>query len=74
MIVVFKSFFFFCFIKGNKGGVTARMSVYGHMLCFMNCHLPAHMENTNQRLDDFERMLEAQQFDGESIDGILDHE
>lgn len=51
-----------------------RMSVYGHMLCFMNCHLPAHMENTNQRLDDFERMLEAQQFDGESIGGILDHE
>ncbi|XP_044139802.1 inositol polyphosphate 5-phosphatase K isoform X2 [Bufo gargarizans] len=59
---------------GNKGGVTIRMSVYGHMLCFMNCHLPAHMENTNQRLDDFERMLEAQQFDGESIGGILDHD
>lgn len=59
---------------GNKGGVTVRMSVYGHMLCFMNCHLPAHMENTNQRLDDFERMLEAQQFDGESIGGILDHD
>ncbi|XP_071994241.1 inositol polyphosphate 5-phosphatase K isoform X1 [Engystomops pustulosus] len=59
---------------GNKGGVTIRMSVYGHMLCFMNCHLPAHMENTNQRLDDFERMLEAQQFDGESIGSILDHD
>ncbi|XP_056414650.1 inositol polyphosphate 5-phosphatase K isoform X2 [Hyla sarda] len=59
---------------GNKGGVTVRMSVYGHMLCFMNCHLPAHMENTNQRLDDFERMLEAQQFDGESIGSILDHD
>ncbi|KAM3934122.1 inositol polyphosphate 5-phosphatase K isoform 1-T1 [Leptodactylus fuscus] len=59
---------------GNKGGVTIRMSVYGHMLCFVNCHLPAHMENTNQRLDDFERMLEAQQFDGESIGSILDHD
>ncbi|KAM8976074.1 inositol polyphosphate 5-phosphatase K isoform 2-T2 [Pelodytes ibericus] len=59
---------------GNKGGVTVRMSVYGHMLCFMNCHLPAHMENTNQRLDDFEKMLEAQQFDGESIGSILDHD
>ncbi|XP_075710294.1 inositol polyphosphate 5-phosphatase K isoform X1 [Rhinoderma darwinii] len=59
---------------GNKGGVTVRMSVYGHMLCFMNCHLPAHMENTNQRLDDFERMLEAQQFDGESIRSILEHD
>ncbi|XP_053313097.1 inositol polyphosphate 5-phosphatase K isoform X2 [Spea bombifrons] len=59
---------------GNKGGVTLRMSVYGHMMCFMNCHLPAHMENTNQRLDDFERMLEAQQFDGESVGSILDHD
>ncbi|KAM4699625.1 inositol polyphosphate 5-phosphatase K isoform 2-T2 [Discoglossus pictus] len=59
---------------GNKGGVTVRMSVYGHMLCFMNCHLPAHMENAHQRLDDFERMLEAQQFDGESVGSVLDHD
>ncbi|XP_063305993.1 inositol polyphosphate 5-phosphatase K isoform X3 [Pelobates fuscus] len=59
---------------GNKGGVTVRMSVYGHMLCFVNCHLPAHMENTHQRLDDFERMLEAHQFDGESVGSILDHD
>ncbi|MEE6469239.1 hypothetical protein FKM82_008548 [Ascaphus truei] len=59
---------------GNKGGVTVRMSVYGHMICFMNCHLPAHMENASQRLDDFERMLEAQQFDGESVGSVLDHD
>ncbi|XP_053562219.1 inositol polyphosphate 5-phosphatase K isoform X3 [Bombina bombina] len=59
---------------GNKGGVAVRMSVYGHMFCFMNCHLPAHMENANQRLDDFERMLEAQQFDGESVGSVLDHD
>ncbi|XP_066455764.1 inositol polyphosphate 5-phosphatase K isoform X2 [Eleutherodactylus coqui] len=58
---------------GNKGGVTIRMSVYGHMLCFMNCHLPAHVEYINQRLDDFEKMLEAQQF-GENIGSILDHD
>ncbi|XP_069617437.1 inositol polyphosphate 5-phosphatase K isoform X2 [Ranitomeya imitator] len=59
---------------GNKGGVTVRLSVYGHMLCFVNCHLPAHMDNTNQRLDDFEKMLETQQFDGESVGSILDHD
>ncbi|KAM4796806.1 inositol polyphosphate 5-phosphatase K isoform 2-T2 [Rhinophrynus dorsalis] len=59
---------------GNKGGVTVRMSVYGHMICFLNCHLPAHMENANQRLDDFERMLEAPQFDGEGVGSILDHD
>ncbi|RVE68248.1 hypothetical protein OJAV_G00089180 [Oryzias javanicus] len=39
---------------GNKGGVSARMSVFGHTICFVNCHLPAHMENSDQRMEDFE--------------------
>ncbi|XP_028942825.1 inositol polyphosphate 5-phosphatase K isoform X1 [Antrostomus carolinensis] len=58
---------------GNKGGVTIRMSLYGHTICFMNCHLPAHMENTEQRLDDFEKILEMQ-FEGENIPSTLDHD
>ncbi|XP_074969452.1 inositol polyphosphate 5-phosphatase K isoform X2 [Phalacrocorax aristotelis] len=58
---------------GNKGGVTIRMSLYGHTVCFMNCHLPAHMENTEQRLDDFEKILEMQ-FEGENIPSTLDHD
>ncbi|XP_029883033.1 inositol polyphosphate 5-phosphatase K isoform X2 [Harpia harpyja] len=58
---------------GNKGGVTVRMSLYGHTICFMNCHLPAHMENTEQRLDDFEKILEMQ-FEGENIPSTLDHD
>ncbi|KAL2297317.1 hypothetical protein Nmel_016616 [Mimus melanotis] len=58
---------------GNKGGVSVRMSLFGHTLCFMNCHLPAHMENTEQRLDDFEKILEMQ-FEGEGIPSPLDHE
>uniref|UniRef100_A0A8D0GT53 Inositol polyphosphate-5-phosphatase K n=1 Tax=Sphenodon punctatus TaxID=8508 RepID=A0A8D0GT53_SPHPU len=59
---------------GNKGGVTIRMSLYGRTICFMNCHLPAHMENTEQRLDDFERILEMQQFESENVPNILDHD
>ncbi|RLV89138.1 hypothetical protein DV515_00015032 [Chloebia gouldiae] len=58
---------------GNKGGVSVRMSLFGHTICFMNCHLPAHMENTEQRLDDFEKILEMQ-FEGEDIPSALDHE
>ncbi|XP_064251157.1 inositol polyphosphate 5-phosphatase K isoform X2 [Passer domesticus] len=58
---------------GNKGGVSVRMSLFGHTICFMNCHLPAHMENTEQRLDDFEKILEMQ-FEGEGIPSPLDHE
>ncbi|XP_043386795.1 inositol polyphosphate 5-phosphatase K isoform X1 [Chelonia mydas] len=59
---------------GNKGGVTIRMSLYGHTICFMNCHLPAHIENAEQRLDDFEKILEMQQFEDESVPNILDHD
>ncbi|XP_054858033.1 inositol polyphosphate 5-phosphatase K [Eublepharis macularius] len=59
---------------GNKGAVSIRMFLYGHAVCFVNCHLPAHMENADQRLDDFEHILELQQFEGEKVAGVLDHD
>ncbi|XP_063002497.1 inositol polyphosphate 5-phosphatase K isoform X2 [Elgaria multicarinata webbii] len=59
---------------GNKGGVTIRMSLYGHSICFLNCHLPAHMENAEQRLDDFEHILEMQHFEREEIPSVLEHD
>ncbi len=40
--------------QGNKGGVSVRFSFYGHMLCFLNCHLAAHMNYALQRMDEFE--------------------
>ncbi|XP_002662241.3 inositol polyphosphate 5-phosphatase K [Danio rerio] len=61
-------------IWGNKGGVSARMTVFGHSICFLNCHLPAHMENTEQRMEDFESILQQQQFDGQAATGVLDHD
>ncbi|KAG7282617.1 hypothetical protein CRUP_018736 [Coryphaenoides rupestris] len=57
---------------GNKGGVSARMTVFGHSVCFLNCHLPAHMDNLEQRVDDFQSILQQQHFD-EAI-GVLDHD
>ncbi|KAG7489119.1 phosphatidylinositol 4,5-bisphosphate 5-phosphatase A-like [Solea senegalensis] len=59
---------------GNKGGVSARMSVFGHTICFLNCHLPAHMENSDQRMEDFESILQQQQFEGQASTGVLDHD
>ncbi|XP_041053977.1 inositol polyphosphate 5-phosphatase Ka isoform X1 [Carcharodon carcharias] len=59
---------------GNKGGVAVRLSLYGHLICFLNCHLPAHLENTNQRLDSFGRILDVQQFTGREAQAILDHD
>eukprot|EP00062_Callorhinchus_milii_P011659 gi/632957844/ref/XP_007894706.1/ PREDICTED: inositol polyphosphate 5-phosphatase K [Callorhinchus milii] len=61
-------------VSGHKGGVTIRLSIYGHLACFLNCHLPAHMDNVDHRLDSFQRILDAQQFSGEQAGGILEHE
>ncbi|XP_031426891.1 phosphatidylinositol 4,5-bisphosphate 5-phosphatase A [Clupea harengus] len=61
-------------IWGNKGGVSARMTVFGHSVCFLNCHLPAHMENSEQRMDDFESILQQQQFESQVAMGVLDHD
>ncbi|XP_051786198.1 inositol polyphosphate 5-phosphatase K-like isoform X1 [Erpetoichthys calabaricus] len=58
---------------GNKGGVSVRMSFYGHLICFLNCHLAAHMEYASQRVDEIERILDVQEFHGNSSPKILDH-
>ncbi|XP_075390237.1 phosphatidylinositol 4,5-bisphosphate 5-phosphatase A isoform X1 [Tenrec ecaudatus] len=59
---------------GNKGGVSVRLAVFGHMLCFLNCHLPAHMDKAEQRKDNFQTILNLQQFQGPGAQGILDHD
>ncbi|KFV18253.1 Phosphatidylinositol 4,5-bisphosphate 5-phosphatase A, partial [Tauraco erythrolophus] len=56
---------------GNKGGVSVRLSIFGHMVCFLNCHLPPHAE---QRKEDFATILHMQQFEGHAASGILDHD
>lgn len=50
------------------------MTVFGHPVCFLNCHLPAHMRNLEQRMEDFESILQQQQFEGGTATGVLDHE
>ncbi|KAK2871185.1 hypothetical protein Q8A67_023712 [Cirrhinus molitorella] len=58
---------------GNKGGVSVRFSFYGHMLCFLNCHLAAHMNYALQRMDEFEYILDTQDFDMYNTPQVLDH-
>ncbi|XP_062445715.1 phosphatidylinositol 4,5-bisphosphate 5-phosphatase A isoform X2 [Rhea pennata] len=59
---------------GNKGGVSIRLSIFGHMVCFLNCHLPAHLEKAEQRKQDFATILHMQQFEGHTASSILDHD
>ncbi|XP_068442006.1 inositol polyphosphate 5-phosphatase K-like isoform X2 [Clinocottus analis] len=58
---------------GNKGGVAVRLSFYGHMLCFLNCHLAAHMDYASQRVDEFQNILDATAFDCPTAPRITDH-
>lgn len=58
---------------GNKGAVSVRLSFYGHMFCFLNCHLAAHMQYATQRVDEFEYILDTQDFDMYNTPRILDH-
>lgn len=50
-----------------------RFSFYGHMVCFLNCHLAAHMNYALQRVDELEYILEAQDFDLTDTPHIRDH-
>ncbi|XP_074496341.1 inositol polyphosphate 5-phosphatase K-like isoform X1 [Sebastes fasciatus] len=58
---------------GNKGGVSVRLSFYGHMLCFLNCHLAAHMKYATERVDEFEYIMDRQTFDCKKAPRIVDH-
>ncbi|XP_076024903.1 inositol polyphosphate 5-phosphatase K [Genypterus blacodes] len=58
---------------GNKGGVSLRFSFYGHMVCFLNCHLAAHMNYALQRVDEFEYILDTQDFDTDDTRHVQDH-
>ncbi|KAJ0046930.1 hypothetical protein Pint_05250 [Pistacia integerrima] len=41
---------------GNKGGVGLRIRVYDRTICFVNCHLAAHLEAVNRRNADFDHI------------------
>ncbi|XP_008826996.1 inositol polyphosphate 5-phosphatase K [Nannospalax galili] len=59
---------------GNKGGVNICLKLYGYYVSIINCHLPPHMYNNDQRLEHFDRILESQTFEGCDIPNILDHD
>uniref|UniRef100_A0A8D3DHA3 Inositol polyphosphate-5-phosphatase K n=1 Tax=Scophthalmus maximus TaxID=52904 RepID=A0A8D3DHA3_SCOMX len=58
---------------GNKGGVSIRLSFYGHTLCFLNCHLAAHMKYATERVDEFEHIMNTQTFECKTAPRVVDH-
>lgn len=59
--------------QGNKGGLSVRLSFYGHTVCFLNCHLAAHMQFALERVDEFEYIMDTQTFDCKKTPKVIDH-
>lgn len=59
--------------QGNKGGLSVRLSFYGHTVCFLNCHLAAHMQYASERVDEFEYIVDTQTFDCKKTPKVIDH-
>ncbi|KAL5783909.1 hypothetical protein ACOSQ2_006301 [Xanthoceras sorbifolium] len=47
---------------GNKGGVGLRIRVYDRTICFVNCHLAAHLEAVARRNADFDHIYRTMVF------------
>ncbi|KAE8697679.1 Type II inositol 1,4,5-trisphosphate 5-phosphatase 14 [Hibiscus syriacus] len=47
---------------GNKGGVGLRIRVHDRLICFVNCHLAAHLEAVNRRNADFDHIFRNMAF------------
>ncbi|EOA29354.1 hypothetical protein CARUB_v10025640mg [Capsella rubella] len=47
---------------GNKGGVGLRIRVFDRIMCFINCHLAAHLEAVNRRNADFDHIYKTMSF------------
>lgn len=60
--------------QGNKGAVSICLKLHGYYVSIINCHLPPHLANNDQRLEHFDWILEMQNFEGPDIPNILDHE
>ncbi|XP_057527554.1 type I inositol polyphosphate 5-phosphatase 13-like isoform X2 [Amaranthus tricolor] len=51
---------------GNKGGVGLRLRVHDRILCFVNCHLAAHLEAVSRRNADFDHIWKTMVFSRQS--------
>lgn len=66
----------FCFQnwQGNKGAVSIRFKLYGVSVCLVNAHLAAHDHMLDERIKDFEKIVDEHKFHIKHTPDIFQHE
>ncbi|XP_058836310.1 phosphatidylinositol 4,5-bisphosphate 5-phosphatase A isoform X3 [Topomyia yanbarensis] len=61
-------------IWGNKGAVSIRLNVYGCSICLVNAHLAAHDHMLEERINDYEKIVQEHKFHVKTKESIFDHD
>ncbi|XP_055592832.1 phosphatidylinositol 4,5-bisphosphate 5-phosphatase A isoform X2 [Uranotaenia lowii] len=61
-------------IWGNKGAVSVRLNVYGCTICLVNAHLAAHDHMLEERINDYEKIVQEHKFHVKEKETIFDHD
>ncbi|CAD5111163.1 DgyrCDS500 [Dimorphilus gyrociliatus] len=59
-------------LLGSKGAVSVRFEIGQTSICFVNSHLTAHLQHVNERIRDYDDIIETQTFKNST--NILDHD
>lgn len=51
-----------CYTFTMQGGVGLRLRVFDRIMCFVNCHLAAHLEAITRRNADFDHIYRTMSF------------
>lgn len=60
--------------QGNKGAVSIRLNLYGVSMCVVNAHLAAHDHMLDERIKDFEKIVDEHKFHVKGTQEIFQHE
>lgn len=59
-------------LLGSKGAVSIRFEIGQTSICFVNSHLTAHLQYVNERIKDYDDIIETQTFKNST--NIMDHD